>query len=455
MAEIVHRLSELSHLRISWFGCSDDDSANRLNHRHTVLMLLIFSAILTSRLFISDLIICWTPGEFTGNFVSYTRHYCYVTNTYYISMNETIPTNINPHIRRRRSIYYYQWLPIILALQSLLFLIPRFAWSSFSPRCGINIQHCLSPKFDYRTNRYKVHHITAMLNLLARNKQHDFDRMTANDNKSFSNSNNSSSNRSWAFNFLNMFCIPFIFSNTNPFHGYYLVNLFLIVKILFLINSSLQLFLLNALLTKNSVLYGLEVLQNFIQGEYIIGSKIFPLSVYCDFNIVKIGQPTLYTVQCLLPMNVFNEKVFTIVWFWLVFLTIINFKSVLFTIISNSFQRFNYSYVANYLSLYSKKERFRRQLLVKRFIFDYLSADCVLILRLISENISDLLTSEVVNELWNEYKKLSNLSARNREKYLSNQQLKPREATTTAGQTYLDVTAATARRDMNYRYSFR
>ncbi|CAF4341189.1 unnamed protein product [Rotaria magnacalcarata] len=232
-----------------------------------------------------------------------------------------------------------------------------------------------------------------------------------------------------------MFCIPFVFSNTNPFHGYYLVNLFLIVKILFLINSSLQLFLLNALLTKNSVLYGLEVLQNFIQGEYVIGSKIFPLSVYCDFNIVKIGQPTLYTVQCLLPMNVFNEKAFTIIWF--------------------CFRRFNYSYVANYLTLYSKKERFKRQLLVKRFIFDYLSADCVLILRLISENISDLLTSEVVNELWNEYKKLSNLSARNREKYLSNRQLKPREATTTAGQTYLDVTEATARRDMNYRYSFR
>ena len=66
MAEIVYRITELTHTRLSWFGCSDDDSCNRLNHRHTVLMLLIFSAILTSRLFISDLIICWTPGEFTG-----------------------------------------------------------------------------------------------------------------------------------------------------------------------------------------------------------------------------------------------------------------------------------------------------------------------------------------------------------------------------------------------------
>ena len=106
-------------------------------------------------------------------------------------------------------------------------------------------------------------------------------------------------------------------------------------------------------------------------------------------------------------MNVFNEKIFTIIWFWLVFLTITNLKSLLLAIIHNSFRQLNYAYVANYLNLYSKKERFKRHVLVKRFIYDYLSADGVLILRLISENISDLLTSEVVNELWNEYKKLS------------------------------------------------
>jgi len=116
-------------------------------------------------------------------------------------------------------------------------------------------------------------------------------------------------------------------------------------------------------------------------------------------------------------MNVFNEKIFTIIWFWLVFLTINNLKSVLLTILRSNFRQFNYTYIANYLDLYSKKERFKKHLLVKRFIFDYLSADGILILRLISENISDLLTSEVINELWNEYKKISNLSPTNREKY--------------------------------------
>jgi hypothetical protein len=199
-------------------------------------------------------------------------------------MNETIPTLTNSHMRRKRSIYYYQWLPILLAFQSLLFLIPRLIWSSFSSRCGINLQHCLSPQFDYRTSRYKVHHITTMLNLLARAKQHDFNRIP---------SNNLTSN----IHFFKTFCIPFICLNENPFPGYYLANLFLVVKILFLINSSLQLVFLNTLLTKNSIFYGLEVLDNFRRGEYIVGSRIFPLSVYCDFNIIKIGQPTVYTVM--------------------------------------------------------------------------------------------------------------------------------------------------------------
>jgi hypothetical protein len=204
-------------------------------------------------------------------------------------MNETIPTLNNSHMRRKRSIYYYQWLPILLAFQSLLFLIPRLIWSSFSSRCGINLQHCLSPQFDYRTSRYKVHHITTMLNLLARAKQHDFNRMSSDGslNQIGLNSN---------IHIFKTFFIPLLCLNENPVHGYYLANLFLIVKILFLINSSLQLFFLNTLLTKNSIFYGLEVLENFRRGEYVVGTKIFPLSVYCDFNIMKIGQPTVYTV---------------------------------------------------------------------------------------------------------------------------------------------------------------
>ena len=81
---------------------------------------------------------------------------------------------------------------------------------------------------------------------------------------------------------------------------------------------------------------------------------------------------------------------------------------------------------------------------MKRFVFDYLSADGILILRLISENISDLLTSEVINELWSEYKKLANLSPSNRERY---QRLKA------ASQPATEVVTAT--KHIHYRPMFR
>jgi hypothetical protein len=126
-----------------------------------------------------------------------------------------------------------------------------------------------------------------MLDLLARAKQHDFDRMSS------TNSLHKTGLKS-NIHLFKTFCISCLFFNENP---YYLANLFLIVKILFLINSSLQLVFLNTLLTKNSMFYGLEVMENFYRGEYIVGSRIFPISVYCDFNIIKIGQPTLYTVK--------------------------------------------------------------------------------------------------------------------------------------------------------------
>ncbi|CAF0962028.1 unnamed protein product [Didymodactylos carnosus] len=202
-------------------------------------------------------------------------------------MNETILTSSNINMKRKRSIYYYQWLPILLAIQSLGFLIPRIIWSSFSSRCGINIQHVLSPTYDYRTCRYKVRHITTMLIMLAKAKYYDFNRSNQQPKTSFNHIIKS----------FNIFCLPFFFLNENIFHGYYLTNLFLIVKLLFLLNSTLQLFLLNTLLTKNALFYGVEVIDNFLRGEYVVGSKIFPLTVYCDFSISKVGHPTLYTVS--------------------------------------------------------------------------------------------------------------------------------------------------------------
>lgn len=39
----------------------------------------------------------------------------------------------------------------------------------------------------------------------------------------------------------------------------------------------------------------------------------------CDFMIREVGNPNKshkYTVQCVLPINLFNQQIFTLIWFW-------------------------------------------------------------------------------------------------------------------------------------------
>ncbi len=60
----------------------------------------------------------------------------------------------------------------------------------------------------------------------------------------------------------------------------------------------------------NFHLYGLEIIQNIMQGKDASDSVYFPRVTMCDFKVRDVAQVHTYTVQCVLPINLFNEKVF-------------------------------------------------------------------------------------------------------------------------------------------------
>ena len=118
-------------------------------------------------------------------------------------------------------------------------------------------------------------------------------------------------------------------------------------------------------------------------------------------------------VQCVLSINLFNEKIFIFLWFWLCLVSIFNVFDTIswcYSLIINNHERYAYVKQRLYASnAYTKGTQFFLQdaedkRLFKKFVNNYLQEDGVLALRLLSRNSQDLIVSEVVAKLFASYK---------------------------------------------------
>lgn len=85
--------------------------------------------------------------------------------------------------------------------------------------------------------------------------------------------------------------------------GNLLVNIYLLTKLLYLVNIVLQMFIVHAFIGSSwsdFPLFGVKLLMNLTTGHDWHASGMFPRVTYCDFNIRVMGQPkpNPHTVQC-------------------------------------------------------------------------------------------------------------------------------------------------------------
>lgn len=167
--------------------------------------------------------------------------------------------------------------------------------------------------------------------------------------------------------------------------GFYLSLCYVFVKLLYITSILMQLFLLNYWLRdehyKNHSLFGWH---NWKLSER------FPRMTLCKFEVYQMTASQPHWVQCTLPINIYNEKIYVFLWFWLLFLLVLFiydlFRTVFFMIFPGRF-------LTNIL------DKEKRSYEVNDFKRN-LNVDGLLVLKLIAANTNRYYVSSIADNLF-------------------------------------------------------
>lgn len=360
----------------------DDDIVDRIHNYYTVLMLALISIVLTAKQYVGTPIKCWGPAQFTKAWVEYSEFQCFVENTYWLPMNDEFPKEASQ--REAREIGYYQWVPIVLAFQALMFYIPRILWRTLNWQSGIHVKRLIGAATD--TKNIDLDERKKVVNTIAIHLR------TAVDYEGKMRQGHS---------------FPLNLLNCGKGNGIYVTLLYHFIKLIYIVNVVGQLVLMNRFLGPSYQYWGLEILDDLLKGKEWDETGHFPRVTVCDFSVRALGQVHDYSVQCVLMINMFIEKVYLFLWWWFVVLSVATILSFIYWLTVSIVSDMKRDFVKKFIRAKTgddvdsdkiKKKRF------DNFIENYLTTDGVFILRLIAANAGDIFCMDIINSLWKEFK---------------------------------------------------
>lgn len=221
------------------------------------------------------------------------NNYCWISSTYTLPRHyegvpgkDHITYGVGHHSDDDEKVYhaYYQWVPLFLTFQAILFYAPHFIWKCLEggrmEKIIIGLQTTIESD---NTRDEKISqlsgYLTSRINLC------------------------SSEHSMWAIKFA-------------------------VCEVLNFVNVIFQMILTNTFLGGEFTTYGTKVLEfPYENPEDRVDpmSRIFPRMTKCNFlKFGGSGTIQKFDALCVLSMNIINEKIFIFLWFWFILLLIIN-----------------------------------------------------------------------------------------------------------------------------------
>ncbi|XP_041978467.1 innexin inx2-like [Aricia agestis] len=349
-----------------------DNGVFRLHYKLTVIALLVFTLLVTSKQFFGEPIHCMGDDEKETEAIN---SYCWIYGTYTlrsqlngIEGKHMAYAGVGPNIGKNDEQIkhtYYQWVCFMLLGQSVMFYTPRYLWKVWEggrlKALASNLATPLIPK-DW-----------------------------------------SESKRSELVSYL---------SHTNIHtHNVYALK-YAFCEFLNLLNVLAQIFLLDVFLDGSFRSYGAAVAAFThvprVPADFLNYSSVNPMDQYfpkltkCWFrNYGPSGTMQLKDRLCVLPLNIVNEKIFVVLWFWLIFLGLLSTAAVLFRFLvlaSTSFRTF----------LIMGQVRFVKRRQVSKIVKNVGFGDWF-VLYLLGKNINPVVFKDLIIELSKEVDKKKNI----------------------------------------------
>ncbi|KAF8571995.1 hypothetical protein P879_01958 [Paragonimus westermani] len=387
-----------------------DDWVDRLSYIYSYILLLGFTILVTTKTYLFKSIACHMPTAPQGaNFKNYVESACWVLGTVPIRANEPMPQTVEEfeQLSKERHINYYQWVPFMLAIQCIMFYLPRLAWQSVSfNRLGTDLNvlisqanHALVASTRSARNESigRVAHALETLLFAHRDYQHgafaDLKRRLAR-------------------------ALSFLFVSKR--FGTWMVFSYFCIKLTYFINTVVQLYFMKLFLGYNQSLFPFaeRMLRSVVSGSDWAETLYFPRKSYCLISLRHLGtKGNFYLGVCALPINMFNEKIYTFLYFWITLVMLLTLLSIPVWLTRIATKRRRTAIIYKYLRLRPPEEKSELESSkssslshnsvdpavksnVETFVEKFLRLDGVFLIHILTANAGDIVTAEVVGLLW-------------------------------------------------------